>query len=90
MKLRLAVFTLAVATSTLAGAQLIGDPESARPPVGTPRPALATPINGPSAMAVGDGFMYVMESAGRGVFRLDFKSGMATLVLAPSKGTVFG
>jgi sugar lactone lactonase YvrE len=52
-------------------------------PVGEEQSALSTSINGPSGIAYSRGNLYVMETAGMGVFSLDTDRQTATLILAP-------
>lgn len=53
-------------------------------PASEEQPALSTPLNGPSAMAYSSGHIYVMETAGTGIWSLDTVRQAATLILAPT------
>jgi hypothetical protein len=53
-------------------------------PVGEEKPALSTVLNGPSAMAYSSGQIYVMETAGTGIWSLDTVRQTAILILAPT------
>ena len=52
--------------------------------IGEEQPALATIFNGPSAMAYSSGQIYVMETAGTGIWSLDTVRQTAKLILAPT------